>query len=102
MVIPYNYSIAGAVLGTDTTVNKSTDPGPEDLTGKEERMPRYYGITAEKHPPWFPVAYLSIALRAFLACLVTSLPPTASSYLFLCNFVRRNNGCLLNISVPGI
>lgn len=102
MIIPYYYSMAGTVLGTDITVNKSTDPGPKDLTGKEERMPRYYGITEEKHLPWFLVTYLSIALRAFLACLVTILSPTTYSYLFLCNFVHRNNGCLLNISVPGI
>ena len=35
MIIPYYYSMAGTVLGTDTTVNKSTDPGPEDFTGED-------------------------------------------------------------------
>lgn len=58
MIIAYYYSVAGTVLGTDTTVNKSTDLGPKDLTGKEERMPRCYEIIEEKHPPWFPVTCL--------------------------------------------
>ena len=40
MIIPRHCSVVGTVLGIDTTVCRSTDPGPKDLTGKEKRMLR--------------------------------------------------------------
>lgn len=44
----FHYPMAGTMLGTDTTVNMSTDSGPKDVTGKVEKDAWCCGVTEGK------------------------------------------------------